>query len=320
MLKRLWQGSTPLTATGLLMLAALAVTLVGLAVDPRIITGAPAWLKPAKFAVSIAFYVFTLAWIFRLIPDWVKTRRIVGWTTAIALVLELVIIDVQAWRGTTSHFNVATSFDLVLWTVMGLAIVVQTVTSIAVAVALWRQPFADRALGWALRLGMTITIIGALSGGLMTQPTGTQLADARAGQRMTAAGAHTVGAPDDEQGARIPGTGWSAEHGDLRVAHFVGLHSLQALALIAFALTRKKFSESTRVRLTLTASASYFALFGILLWQALRGQSVLAPDTLTIATLGVWATMTVAAAWMSLIQPALPGRPAVHSSLGVRSL
>src|SRR5258706_12271374 len=123
MLKRLWQENKPLTATGLLMLAALAAALSGLAVDPRIITGAPAWLKPAKFAVSIAIYAFTLAWIFTLIPDWVKTRRSVGWTTAIALILELVIIDVQAWRGTTSHFNAATAFDLMLWTVMVLAIV-----------------------------------------------------------------------------------------------------------------------------------------------------------------------------------------------------
>src|SRR6266545_3139120 len=105
MLKRLWQGNIPLTATGFLMLAALAAALVGLAVDPRVITGAPAWLKPAKFAVSIAIYTLTLAWIFTLIPGWVNTRRIVGWTTAIALVLELAIIDLQAWRGTTSHFN-----------------------------------------------------------------------------------------------------------------------------------------------------------------------------------------------------------------------
>lgn len=50
-LKRLWQGNRPLTATGLLMLAALAAALIGLAVDSRIITGAPAWLKPAPVAV-----------------------------------------------------------------------------------------------------------------------------------------------------------------------------------------------------------------------------------------------------------------------------
>ena len=119
---------------------------------------------------------------------------------------------------------------------MGLAIVAQTLTSVAVAVALWRQPFADRALGWALRFGMVITIVGAFSGGLMAQPTRAQIADARAGQRMTVSGAHTVGAADGGPG--VPGTGWSTDHGDLRVAHFLGLHALQALPLVALALPR----------------------------------------------------------------------------------
>jgi hypothetical protein len=302
MLKRLWQGDAPLTATGLLMLAALAGALAGLAVDPRVITGAPAWLKPAKFAVSIAIYTFTLAWIFTLIPAWVRTRRIVGWTTAIALVLELAVIDLQAWRGTTSHFNVGTVFDGVLWSVMGLAILVQTLASVAVAAALWREPFADRALGWALRLGMTITIVGALSGGLMTRPTSAQLAEARAGRRMPVVGAHTVGAPDGDSGPGFPGTGWSAEHGDLRVPHFLGLHGLQALLFLTLVLARRNVSEVTRVRLTLTAAASYFGLFGILLWQALRGQSVLAPDALTVMTLGLWAAVTTAFVWTPLVR------------------
>jgi hypothetical protein len=298
MLKRLSQGSVPLTVTGCLMLAALAASVVGLVIDPRIITGAPAWLKPAKFAASIALYTFTLAWMFTFIPEWANTRRIVGWTTAIALVVEIVIIDVQAWRGTTSHFNVGTTFDGVLWTIMGLAIVVQTLSTVAVAIALWRQRFADRAMGWALRLGMTMTIVGAFSGGLMTQPTRAQLAAARGGQRMTIAGAHTVGSPDG--GAGIPGTGWSIEHGDLRVAHFLGLHAMQALPLAVLVLRRRRFAESTRVRLTLIAGGSYVALFSILLWQALRGQSVLAPDAMTIGTLAAWTAITAAVVWMSV--------------------
>lgn len=299
MVTRLRQADTPLTVTGFLMLAVLGVALAGLALDSRIVTGVPVWLKPAKFAVSIALYTFTLAWIFTFIPGWVVTRRIVGWTTATALVLEMVIIGLQAARGTTSHFNVSTLFDGVLWTIMGLAIVAQTVTSAAVAVALWRQRFADRALGWALRFGMIITIVGAFSGGLMAQPTRTQIAGARAGHRMTVSGAHTVGAADGGPG--VPGTGWSTDHGDLRVPHFLGLHALQALPLVALALPRRRFADATRARLTLTAAGSYAALFGILLWQALRGQSVLAPDALTTATLGAWAAVTAAAAAMSFV-------------------
>ena len=304
MVSRFWKGSAPLTATGLLMLVVLAGAVIGLAVDPRIITGAPAWLKPAKFAASIAIYTFTLAWMFSLIPEWTRTRRIVGRTTAVTLVLEIVLIRMQAFRGTTSHFNVATLFDGVVFTVMGAAILVQTLSTVAVAIALWRHPFADRALGWALRLGMTMTIVGALTAGLMTRPTSQQLDAARGGERMTVAGAHSVGGPDGGPG--LPGTGWSTEHGDLRVAHFLGLHALQALPIVALVLARRRVSDRVRLRLTITAAASYMALFGILLSQALRGQPVLAPDALTIALLSVWAFVTAAGAAISAagLQPA----------------
>ena len=54
------------------------------------------------------------------------------------------------------------------------------------------------------------------------------------------------------------------------------------------------------MRLTIVAAASYVGLFGILLSQALRGQSVLAPDLVTLTLLGVWAVATVAAARASL--------------------
>jgi hypothetical protein len=261
-----------LTVTGLAMIAVLAGTAIGLAVDPRTITGAPAWLKPSKFAISIAIYSFTLAWIFALLPDWPRVRRVVGWTTAVALMLEMALIGMQAFRGTTSHFNVGTLFDGVVFTVMGIAIVIQTLASVAVAVALWRHRFADRALGWALRLGMTITIAGAMTGGLMTQPTRAQLDAARAGGRMTVAGAHTVGAPDGGPG--LPVTGWSTEHGDIRVAHFLGLHALQLLPIVALLLARRRVNDAIRVRLTIAAAASYAGLFAILLSGALRGQPI----------------------------------------------
>jgi hypothetical protein len=288
------------------MMVVIAGTLVGLAVDPRVIGGAPVWLKPGKFAVSIAIYTFTLAWIFSLIPEWPRTRRIVGWTTAVTLVIEIALIGLQAFRGTTSHFNVATRFDGMVFTIMGVAIFVQTLSTVAVAVALWRHRFADRALGWALRLGITVTIIGAMTGGLMAQPTRQQLDGARAGQRMTISGAHTVGAPDGGPG--LPGTGWSTRHGDIRVAHFLGLHALQALPIVAFVLTRRRVSDLVRVRLTIIAASSYAGLFAILLGQALRGQSVLAPDSLTLTLLGVLALTALAAAAVSVPreQPARP--------------
>jgi hypothetical protein len=311
LVERLWNTDPPLTATGVLMFVALAASVAGMVVDPRTILGAPAWLKPAKFAASFVAYTLTLAWVFTYLPDWVKTRRIASWVTVATLVVEALIIDLQAWRGTTSHFNVGTPLDGILFGVMGLAIVVQTIAAIAVAVALWRQRFADTALGWALCLGITITIIGAASGGLMTRPTAAQLAEARVTNRIPVVGAHTVGAPDGGPG--LPGTGWSREHGDIRVAHFLGLHALQMLPLIALILARTGWHDARRVRVMLAAAASYLVLFALLLWQALRGQSVIDPDPTTITAFASWATLSVAAIWLaSSRSTSLPAHAVVY--------
>jgi hypothetical protein len=291
LLDRLWHASPPLTAVGLLMLVVAVASLVGMIVDPRMITGAPAWLKPLKFAISTAVYSLTLAWVFGWLSDWPRVRRVMGWTTAIVFVLEVAIIDTQAWRGTTSHFNVSTTLDAILFFVMGGAILLQTLISVAVAIALWRQRFSDRPLGWALRFGMMLTIAGALIGPLMTRPTGAQLAAARSGGRMTTAGAHSVGGVDGGPG--MPVTGWSREHGDLRVPHFIGLHGIQVLALIGLGLRRWRRPEEVRVRMMLAAAASYALLFLLLLWEALRGQSIAAPDATACASIATWTVITM---------------------------
>jgi hypothetical protein len=288
---RLWRSSPPLTFVAALMALALAASAVGLIVDPRIITGAPAWLKPAKFAASTAIYSATLAWLFSHLPAWRRTRTWVGWTTAIVFVVEVAVIAVQAWRGTTSHFNISTPVDAMLFGIMGSLITLQTLASIAVAVALWRQPFTDRALGIALRAGIIITIVGAAIGGLMTRPTAAQLAEARATGRIATAGAHTVGAPDGGPG--LPGTGWSLEHGDVRVPHFVGLHALQILPIVAVVAARRRRSAAPATMKV--AAGSYAGLFGILLVQALRGESLVNPGAETLVLLAAWLAITAVA-------------------------
>ena len=289
-LSRLGKSDRALTAAALLMLGALAAFLVGIAVDPRVITGVPAWLKPSKFAMSTAIYMFTLAWIFTYLSEWPRLRRLVGRATAGIFILEVAIIALQAWRGTTSHFNVSTPLNATLFTLMGSAIVVQTLLSVLVAVALWRQKFEDRALGWALRIGMVITIAGASLGGMMTRPTETQLAQIAETHQVSIVGAHTVGAADGGPG--LPGTGWSIEHGDLRVPHFIGLHALQVLPVIALLLWWRRIEDARRARLMVVAGSSYATIFVILIWQALRGQALVNPDALTLGALAVWAAFT----------------------------
>jgi hypothetical protein len=183
------------------------------------------------------------------------------------MVLEMGIIGIQAARGTTSHFNVGTPLDAVLFTIMGVSILIAWLALIAIAVALFRQKFTDPIMGWALRMGVLITVLGAATGGLMTVPTSTQLAEARATDHMAVSGSHTVGAPDGGPG--IPGTGWSTEHGDLRVPHFFGLHAMQILPLIAWLWKPK------RVRAMIAAGGVYALLFVLTLAQALAGRPIL---------------------------------------------
>jgi hypothetical protein len=61
----------------------------------------------------------------------------------------------------------------------------------------------------------------------------------------------------------------------------------------------------------MVAAGSYLTLFSILLWQALRGQSLLAPDGATIAVAGAWLLITAAAAAISVARLPILRRPAV---------
>jgi hypothetical protein len=62
LLRRAWTFNRPLTFVGVLILITLASTLVGMLVDPLVLTSQPASIKPAKFAISIYIYYFELLW------------------------------------------------------------------------------------------------------------------------------------------------------------------------------------------------------------------------------------------------------------------
>jgi hypothetical protein len=98
------------------------------------------------------------------------------------------------------------------------------------------------------------------------------------------------------QSGRLP----FIEHGaeDLRVAHFVGLHAFQALPLLALLLPAG-WTDGRRARVVCVGAVSYAGLFGILLWQALGGESVAVPAPATLAALSLWAAASVSAAWLA---------------------
>jgi hypothetical protein len=194
----------------------------------------------------------------------------------------MVIIVGAVGAGTTSHFNVSTPTAAALWSVMGTSIAVVWLVTLVIAALLWRAADADAARRLAIRAGLVIGLAGMAVAFLMTGPTAEQLDDFHG-----IAGAHAVGAPDDGPG--LPFLGWSTTGGDLRVPHFIGMHALQALPLLAFALLAlsRRFprlaGQSIRLRLVLTAAVVYAGTVLLVTWQALRGQSLIHPDAVTLS-------------------------------------
>jgi hypothetical protein len=160
--------------------------------------------------------------------------------------------------------------------------------NLLLAIMLLRQRMPDQAFAWSLRLGVLISSVGMAAAFFMVTPTPEQAAIA-IGHGPHIVGAHSVGVADGGPG--LPIFGWSTVGGDMRVAHFVGLHALQFLPLFGWLLTRRRslfalLTTSDRLALVCTCGLSYLGLVMLLTWQALRGQSVIRPDGRTIAAAG----------------------------------
>lgn len=292
---------------GISMLLALFFA-AGIFLDQRVITGAPAWVKPTKFAISIAVYTGTLLWILSLVRRDTRRRdrfvRWTGWVAMATLSIELFLIGMQVVRGVPSHFNQTTTFDARVFTIMGTSIVALFVANVVVAIVVARERLDDRAMASAIRLGLVVATVGMAFGYLMTMPTAQQAAAMDAGQVLDMVGAHSVGVTDG--GAGLPFVGWSTEGGDLRIGHFIGMHALQVLPLLALWM-RGRGSVARQVGTVRVASAAYLGLSVLVTWQALRAQPLLHPDALTFAALAGLLIVTVAA--LAVVQARSPSAP-----------
>ncbi|GAA3451080.1 hypothetical protein [Dactylosporangium matsuzakiense] len=289
-----------IVVAGLMIVIALAA-LIGIVADDRTLVGVPIWIKPFKFAVSIAIYATTIAWLLPLL----ERRRRAGWwlgaIIAATMLVEMMIIVGQAARGHQSHFNNQTPLDAALFGIMGATIAVAWVCTLLIAILLLIQRLPDRASALAVRMGIIVALGGMFVGFLMTLPTSAQLATGN----PTIIGAHSVGVADGGPG--LPLVNWSTTGGDLRAGHFIGMHALQALPLFAFALVlagrriERLRSDRVRTRLIGVFGLLYAGLTVLITWQALRGQPLIHPDGLTLGALAVLLVLTaVGAVWATV--------------------
>ncbi len=221
------------------------------------LTGVPAALKPFKFMVSAAVMLAALAVLLPRMTLGPFGRWLFAGVVAGTLVVESGCILVQAARGTTSHFNTATAFDAAVWSTMASAIALLTLAMLGAALVATARPLhMPGLLAAAWRAGLWIFLFAAASG-----------------YGMAGRGQHTVGAPDG--GAGLPLLNWSLTHGDLRVSHFLALHALQALPLLAWGLLALPVPNLGR-GLVLGAATLLLAAAALLSFaQALGGRPLL---------------------------------------------
>lgn len=280
---------------------------VALAVDPRALDGSPLWVKPLKFAVANAMFAATLGWMLTHLRGRRRLARRLAMTVAWLLVVENVLIGAQAGRGVHSHFNAGTTVDAVVVSLMGLAIALVMGCVVATGVALARQRDGDPVLRTSMLWALAITLAGGAIGGMMSVPRAEQVARLRESRAGAVLGGHTVGAPDG--GPYLPVVYWSGTHGDLRVAHFLGLHALQVIPLLGWLVSRRRLPTRRKIQLVRGASIGYASLTALLAWQALRGESVarmggtarlvVAACALGIASVVLWSLVDRAVSWTS---------------------
>ena len=185
----------------------------GIVLDPTTVNGEPAWLKPAKFAGSIALVSATLGWLGVHLPVSEQFRRRVSLIVGSGFMIEIALIGGQAARSVGSHFNRTTALDTAIGAVMGVTIVVVTCSIAALVVRARNSAFdVHPAFATGILLGLGLFVVGAFQGGT-----------------MIALQSRTV----ETVGPTVPFVGWQIV-GGFRLAHFVGLHALQTLPLAGY--------------------------------------------------------------------------------------
>ncbi len=255
MINEVWLNQRALIVSGLIFLLATVVFAVMTQFDSTQILGINRWIKPIKFSISSAMFLFTVAVYLIYLQGFEQSKNIITWATIFIMFAEVALIVMQATRGTTSHFNISNAFDALVFSVMGLLILTNTFVIAYLTYLYFISDFyLPNAVIWGMRLGLIVFLLGSIQGGYMSAQIG-----------------HAVGIADG--GSGLPFLSWSTVGGDLRVAHFLGLHAFQIIPLFAVLMTILRVSYPAVI--TCGFAIIYFFCFFTVFWQALNGQSLL---------------------------------------------
>ena len=263
--KRLQAGSPALFTVGMTMVLMAAATMVLVWLDPRVFQGISTWAKPLKFQLSTGTYLLTLALFMSWLPDGAQRTRLgryVVWSAVVAGIFEVAYITWQGAFGLASHYNYASGFYSAMYTLMGVGAVILTTASLALAVLIARSPAyaVPRAIKHAVVLGLVATFV--LGTGF-----GSYLGAQRTG--------HWVGGALTDAGGLLL-FNWSRSGGDLRVAHFFGIHAMHFVPAIAALAAAARLPGAKHVASTWLIAAAFSVLTVWTFAQAAQGKPFLA--------------------------------------------
>ncbi|PKV51454.1 hypothetical protein ATE84_3539 [Aquimarina sp. MAR_2010_214] len=213
--------------------------LIGVFIDERTLMGVNVWIKPLKFSISVGIYIFTVGYLMTLYPYSKRKKNCINNIVTWTLLIEVFLIIYQASRGVQSHYNVSSQFDALLFAAMGLLTVINVLIMVLFIFDTIRLKLkTSKSIQWAILLGWLIVLFGSWVGG-----------------QMISEMSHNVGVS-----------------GDLRIAHFFGLHSIQIIPLFALWISNKWNTTSRNQAITVTFFGLFYATWiGFTFYQAKQG-------------------------------------------------
>ena len=244
-LRKLFRDEPVLMVFGTVLAAMMVPAFFSYLVEIRTFNGINLWIKPLKFMSSAAIFLFTLALFMPFLDKADRAKRSVNvavWIISVFLLLEILYITFRASRAEASHFNRDSVLAIVLYAWMGITILISTVLTgwIGWLILKGKDAIARPNLRYAVGVGLVVgTALGSLTAIYMSQGTG-----------------HWVGGVRNDSGGSLF-FGWSRTGGDLRVAHFIGLHAMQGIPLIGWLVSRV---STAAVKSAVTVSAVLWVL------------------------------------------------------------
>jgi hypothetical protein len=203
--------------------------------------GPLSWRKPIVFGLSFGITLMTLAWI----VGFLRPPRWAAWLLlgvfAFASLGEVFLISMQTWRGVASHFNEDTSFDGMVFSMMGFLVGLVALVTVAFTVWTFARMDAPASLALAIRLGLVLMLVSQV-----------------VGVQMIVEGSNTFG-----------------DSGALKVPHAVTLHAAQVLPALALLSLAGEYVERKRLEIVALGAAGYAALIASTMVLTYAGRSPL---------------------------------------------